>query len=1126
MDDDFSFLEHSGTQQYHDDDLVNFASITNDAEPDFLTNDTDLGFESLSLSSASASARVGQSKKRSSKKPAANPASLDDVDYVSFEEDRGGDDSLLNFEEPDLDLNDDGPLGFSNSEISTELPAHSCKYCGIHNPASVVKCTSCSKWFCNSRVGNTSGSHIIHHLVKSKHKEVCLHPDSPLGETVLECYQCGCRNVFVLGFIPAKSDTVVVLLCRQPCASGASSKDMNWDLSQWLPLIEDRSFLSWLVKVPSEQEQLRARHITTNIANRLEEMWKENPTATLEDLDKPGADDEPHPVLLRYEDAYQYQNIFAPLVKLEAEYDKKLKESQTQEDVVVRWDVGLNQKRVAYFLLPKLEQGDIRLAPGDELLLKYKGELHAPWEGRGHVIKVPNNVSEEVALELRHPDAPVDCTHNFSVDFVWKSTSFDRMQTALKTFAVDENSVSGYIYHRLLGHEVEPQVLRVTLPKRFSAPNLPELNHSQVFAVKSVLQRPISLIQGPPGTGKTVTSASIVYHLSQISQGQVLVCAPSNVAVDQLTEKIHQTGLKVVRVAAKSRETLESPISFLTLHEQVKNNDTNPELQKLIRLKGELGELSSADERKYKTLYRQAEREILQHADVVCCTCVGAGDPRLTRLTFRTVLIDEATQACEPEGIIPLILGCKQVVFVGDHQQLGPVIMNKKAARAGLSQSLFERLIILGIRPIRLQVQYRMHPCLSEFPSNMFYEGSLQNGVTMQERLRKNVDFPWPVPETPMFVWGSFGQEEISSSGTSYLNRTEAANCEKVVTRFLKAGVPPSQIGIITPYEGQRAFIVQYMQFNGALKKELYKEIEVASVDAFQGREKDYIVLCCVRSNEHQGIGFLSDPRRLNVALTRAKYGIVLLCNPKVLAKHPLWYELLMTYKARNCLVEGPLNNLKVSAIQFTKPRKKDGDVANMARGKRFGIDAAQHYAKAPSANDFPRGTGSGALAGFQDPLLDPSRLYSQSQYSIPSASPMTPFTQDMPIPAAASQPGFFPASATSYPSQDNGLQRFPAFRRGKLRGPLPSQSQTQTQSQRQRTQQSMFTQPDVHTQSTFLSATQTTLSQSDRLGLGSSMLSQDFMDDYAYKSQADVWLSQGPRSQLDGMSQGGFTQF
>lgn len=126
------------------------------------------------------------------------------------------------------------------------------------------------------------------------------------------------------------------------------------------------------------------------------------------------------------------------------------------------------------------------------------------------------------------------------------------------------------------------------------------------------MQKPLSLIQGPPGTGKTVTSASVVYHLAKMNPGQVLVCAPSNVAVDQLTEKIHMTGLKVVRVTAKSREALDSPVSFLTLHDQVHNNDTNIELQKLIQLKHEQGELSAADERKYKTLKRACEREILQ----------------------------------------------------------------------------------------------------------------------------------------------------------------------------------------------------------------------------------------------------------------------------------------------------------------------------------------------------------------------------------------------------------------------------------------------------------------------------------------------------------------------------------
>ncbi|CAF1555143.1 unnamed protein product [Adineta steineri] len=699
---------------------------------------------------------------------------------------------------------------------------------------------------------------------------------------------------------------------------------MNWDPTQWQPLIQDRCFLTWLVKIPSEQEQLRARQITAQMINRLEELWKENPDATIADLEKPGIDEEPQQCSLRYEDAYQYQNIFGPLVKMEADDDRKIKESQTQENISVRWDMGLNKKRLAYFCLPKANE-EMRLMPGDELRLRYVGDqMKSAWAGVGHVVKVPNNYGEEVGIELKiSSGAPVEFSANFVVEFVWKSTSFDRMQASLKTFAVDENSVSAYLYHRLLGHEVEDLVMKVTLPKRFSAPGLPELNHSQVYAVKTVLQRPLSLIQGPPGTGKTVTSATIVYHLVKQNQGQVLVCAPSNIAVDQLTEKIHKTGLKVVRLCAKSREALDSPVSFLALHNQVRNLESEPELKKLQQLKDETGELSSADEKRYRTLKRKCESDLLRNADVICCTCVGSGDPRLSHgYQFRSILIDESTQATEPECMVPVVLGARQLILVGDHCQLGPVVMSKKAAKAGLSQSLFERLVVLGIRPIRLQVQYRMHPALSAFPSNIFYEGSLQNGVTSSERTIKGLDFPWIQSDKPMFFHCSLGQEEISSSGTSYLNRTEANMVEKTATRLLKAGIKPEQIGIITPYEGQRAFIVQHMQYSGSLNEKLYQDIEVASVDAFQGREKDFIILSCVRANEHQGIGFLNDPRRLNVALTRAKYGIIIIGNPKVLSRQPLWNHLLTYYKEQHVLVEGPLNNLKESAIQFSKPKK------------------------------------------------------------------------------------------------------------------------------------------------------------------------------------------------------------
>ena len=141
-----------------------------------------------------------------------------------------------------------------------------------------------------------------------------------------------------------------------------------------------------------------------------------------------------------------------------------------------------------------------------------------------------------------------------------------------------------------------------------------------------------------------------------------------------------------------------------------------------------------------------------------------------------------------------------------------------------------------------------------------------------------------------------------------------------MILLILCIGVVFSLLGVVTPYEGQRAHVVLHMQRNGALRSELYHDIEVASVDSFQGREKDFIIVSCVRSNEQQGIGFLRDPRRLNVALTRARYGVIIIGNAKVLARNPLWNALLTHFQERDCLVEGPLNNLQLSRLSLPKP--------------------------------------------------------------------------------------------------------------------------------------------------------------------------------------------------------------
>ncbi|KAK4336819.1 hypothetical protein RND71_043940 [Anisodus tanguticus] len=178
---------------------------------------------------------------------------------------------------------------------------------------------------------------------------------------------------YINGFIPAKADSVVVLLCRQPCASQNSLKHMNWQPDQWQSLIKERQFLNWLVKNPKESDQIKSRQVTSQQITTLEELWKKDANASFMDLQKPGIDEEPEPVSLRYENGLAYQSIFGPLIKMEADYDKKLKESQTQENIKVRWDIGLNKKIIAYFNIIKSDSY-IRLMHGDELRLTYVGD--------------------------------------------------------------------------------------------------------------------------------------------------------------------------------------------------------------------------------------------------------------------------------------------------------------------------------------------------------------------------------------------------------------------------------------------------------------------------------------------------------------------------------------------------------------------------------------------------------------------------------------------------------------------------------------------------------------------------------------------------------------------------------
>jgi regulator of nonsense transcripts 1 len=308
-----------------------------------------------------------------------------------------------------------------------------------------------------------------------------------------------------------------------------------------------------------------------------------------------------------------------------------------------------------------------------------------------------------------------------------------------------------------------------------------------------------------------------------------------------------------------------------------------------------------------------------------------------------------------------------------------------------------------------------------------------------------------------MFFYSITGMEEISASGTSYLNRTEASYVEKIVTHLLRMGVTPSQIGVITPYDGQKKYVSEFMRRSGALASALYEAIEVASVDAFQGREKDFILVSCVRSSETQGIGFLSDPRRLNVALTRARLGIIFLGNPRVLSKNALWAALLLHFKEYDCLVEGPLNNLKPSYMTFARPRRNPASDSRyaftaLARGgwdgrweDRGDSDNPHHAPGFRASNGGRRGAnGVGARRKEEqtDSRFDP-RYNNSTRFDEPEYEGRN--TGGLPIPSFAPLPSYSAADDLSsvggdsaYGSQFGGSRASFGTQRGKegTRGP------------------------------------------------------------------------------------------
>jgi ATP-dependent RNA/DNA helicase IGHMBP2 len=452
------------------------------------------------------------------------------------------------------------------------------------------------------------------------------------------------------------------------------------------------------------------------------------------------------------------------------------------------------------------------------------------------------------------------------------------------------------------------------IPARFDRPRdfreTGVLNPEQREAVSRALcAEDFFLVHGPPGTGKSHVLAEVA--VQEVSRGKrVLMTAASNAAVDHLLELCLERGLTALRVGHPARVSPRLQEHTLdVLVEQHPDRELSVELfdeayslqgyarrqrkQGRSRDRFQNARASAAEARglldEARALERKAVRSVLDGARVVCATLAGLEGSVLSQELFDVALVDEATQATEPLTLMAF-LKANRMVLAGDHQQLPPTLLSLEAAKAGLSVSLFERLLHTHGEDVRkmLLEQYRMNESIMRFPSREMYDGLLRAhpsvaARTLSELLTGEMEAP---PFLFVDTAGKGFDEEADEHSGSYRNPGEAGLILNRLTKLLAAGLPQSEVAVIAPYSAQVFLLRERMSIDAP-------RVEVDTVDGFQGREKEAILLCLTRSNTSAELGFLKDLRRMNVALTRAKRHLFVVGDSATLSSEPFYARLI-----------------------------------------------------------------------------------------------------------------------------------------------------------------------------------------------------------------------------------------
>ncbi len=611
------------------------------------------------------------------------------------------------------------------------------------------------------------------------------------------------------------------------------------------------------------------------------------------------------------EDLAQYKRKF-----LNTSLAEKKKEGITWHPVTLKKSrIGMGER-----LIVEIERVDSRYASGfsSGKSVSFFSTQDGYQGAENRVSGVVNQVSRDsMVVTLQSDELPEWMQGSrLGVDLLFDENSYREMEAAMKKVIAGENPRLAELRDIALGEKTpkfDPQV----------AIELPSLNFSQNEACQKIASaRDIAVVHGPPGTGKTTTLIAAIRQA--VDKGlSVLVTAPSNAAVDLLVEKLVDFGIATLRLGHPAR--VEEKILSQTLDAKIANHESFRDLKKLrketevyLKVARQYKRNFGPEERaQRKQVYQEVSRireaathledyirsDIFQKTQVFASTLVGASNSNLKGMLFDVVFVDEAAQGLEAATWIP-VLKAKKLVLAGDHCQLPPTIKSLEAAKAGLSVTLFEKIVERQPSVSQmLQVQYRMPEDVMGFSNQWFYHGKLQAA----ENTRSHAF----APDEPVLEWidtaGSGFSDQQEPESLSTFNPEEARfACSHLNETIVRVGVGRFKqenwtIGLVAPYSAQvrmlRNLIFETFEFPNL--KAFANMITIDTVDGFQGQERDLMLISLTRSNEKGEIGFLSDTRRMNVALTRAKRKLILIGDSSTLAQNPFFDALLAYFEEK-----------------------------------------------------------------------------------------------------------------------------------------------------------------------------------------------------------------------------------